>query len=256
MTLLLDLGNSYLKWATLENDAVTPQIHLRGRVGWHANSSPEPLWDGLSSPEIIAIASVAGTERRDLLRRRLAARWPHAQIIEAKSTAALAGLRNAYKEPERLGVDRWLAMLGALKRGTQPFCVASSGTALTLDAVDGEGNHLGGLIIPGIAMMREALIAGTKEIRVEGSGEGDHMLGVTSREGVFGGSRFAAVAAVERFVEQLVPRFGMRPRLFLTGGDAELIQSALRSPGELAPQLLFEGMVVWLQALSRCEIPR
>ena len=84
-----------------------------------------------------------------------------------KAEAQQGALINGYMEPERLGVDRWLAMLAVIEEEQPevPICVIDCGSAITIDAVNAKGEHVGGLIVPGISMMRNALVKGTSGIR-------------------------------------------------------------------------------------------
>src|SRR3546814_17254315 len=76
----------------------------------------------------------------------------------ARSSAGWHGLRNAYREPERLGVDRWLAMIAAWHTHRGAACIANAGTALTVDVIDAQGQHLGGIIAAGRAEQQSAIL--------------------------------------------------------------------------------------------------
>ena len=117
----------------------------------------------------IAVSNVAGPEFAQALNHALERAGTRARIWYARSTARGGGVRNAYERPELLGVDRWAALVGAYARlraagGRSPVCVADAGTALTIDALASDGRHLGGLILPGIALQRTALLASTADI--------------------------------------------------------------------------------------------
>lgn len=147
------------------------------------------------------------------------------------------GLRLAYRQPQALGIDRWLTLVAIRGRG-QPAVVIDAGTALTIDAVDAHDRHLGGYILPGLSLMRRALVDDTfalPPVDVAGRCEpGDN-----TADGIANGSVLALVGAVERALVQFaLPR----PRVFWTGGDAPAIRLLTREPGTLDPELVFAGM--------------
>lgn len=153
MILLLDVGNTRVKWAWLEHLDVAPAgavAHDATRRSWQREIEA----DG-HRPRRIVVASVAGPAFAAALTL-----WSRDHYrIEPELLAARAeqcGVRNAYARPAALGVDRWLALIGAWRNRALPTLVVSSGTALTVDALDGGGQHRGGLIVPGVQMMRDA----------------------------------------------------------------------------------------------------
>jgi type III pantothenate kinase len=147
-----------------------------------------------------------------------------------------------------MGVDRWVAMIGAHHEFRSALCVVDAGTATTLDALDKTGLHLGGQIIPGVHMMGEALHANASDIGTAGRGR----KGPTDTLGLFGKSTseavaFGALAAAAGAVELAVKRMrsaGFRPKLVLTGGDASRILEQLHSSALHRPNLVLQGLSV------------
>ncbi|HRN63017.1 MAG TPA: type III pantothenate kinase, partial [Luteimonas sp.] len=148
---LFDLGNSRLKCAPLLDDGSVGEV----RVFAHDGSAFEAGWAARLPARIDAahVASVAAPALRVALLDALAAR--SGRIGLAATQRAWRGLRIAYAEPSRLGVDRFLAMLAAHARGGACL-VVGVGTALTIDFVDAQGRHHGGRIAPSPTPMREA----------------------------------------------------------------------------------------------------
>lgn len=165
------------------------------------------------------------------------AKWG-CQPVFARSQVAFRGLvTNAYQEnPERLGVDRWLGLIG-LAGECDVLCVASCGTALTIDVMAGS-IHRGGYIIPGLAMMERALLQGTRQVRFESGGQGDTSLGTSTASSVRNGALVAAVALIEK-----AAREAGADRLVLTGGDAPTIAASIAMPCNVDPELLLKGMM-------------
>lgn len=234
MQLFLDRGNSSVKWGAWENG-----WQQEGRLPLDADGHvPDAALAKLPDATAIWLASVARDERDAALVAQLeAARQLTLQRIVTEAEAA--GVRCAYADPARLGVDRWLAVIAAFEPG-RPAVVVDAGTAITIDAVDGEGRHLGGLIAPGIGLMRHALFNNTDRIPDEGD-EVPELLGQDTRTAVSGGTLHAAAGLVDRVVARLrdeTPAI----RLLLTGGDAPTLQAHLAHEMEYHPRLVLDGM--------------
>lgn len=244
MILLLDQGNSRLKWASL-----TDAGEFLGRGAMASRPGPEELHAVLANvPQgscRIGLASVLDeTERLRIteLTRQLVGVTPHTFTSGRES----AGLRNGYLEPDRLGVDRWLAMLGARSIAGGALLVVSAGTALTLDAVRADGLHLGGLIVPGRRLQLESLAQGTAGIGLISTQAADGW-GQMTDTAVANGVRLALAATVERALIELSRGLDDTCRVVLTGGDAGFVAAGMSVPGVVVDHdLLFRGMLVEL----------
>ena len=240
MILLVDVGNSRLKWVGCERG----EFLLRGGAA-HGEETWMELateqWSALPPPERALIVSVAGIEVRAALMDWIRQVWN----IEAEfvvSTAMAGGIRNAYAEPERLGADRWVAMIAARALVGPTLCyVVDCGTAVTLDALAADGRHLGGVILPGMRLMREALYRETRQIPPE-TGE-PRLFGRSTREGVWGGAAYAVASAIDGILDRMAAISGSGPRL-LTGGAAETVAPHLQGSYRLEPDLIFTGLQV------------
>lgn len=148
------------------------------------------------------------------------------------------GLQLAYVQPQQLGVDRWLAMLAVLDRD-RPVVVVDAGTALTIDLIDAGRQHRGGYILPGLSLMRRALVDDTFALpSVTAPGSLD--AGRDTVECIANGSVLALVGAVEN----AIARFAVAPQdVIWTGGDAPALRALSAWPGDHNPQLIFEGMM-------------
>jgi type III pantothenate kinase len=163
-TLLIDAGNTRIKWARLRAAKRGPVRAL----AWSARNinhlAKQVLGDGDQWQQVL-VASVAGVAVNAALRRAASAAGAPAPTF-MHSTSQLAGVTNAYRVPAHLGVDRWLAMIGARAQWPrQALCIVSIGTAITVDVLDSRGRHRGGWIIPGPRLMVDALLARTALIR-------------------------------------------------------------------------------------------
>ena len=161
------------------------------------------------------------------------------------STRRLGGVRTAYAEPWRLGVDRFVAVIGAhALRPHRAVCVVDVGTAMTIDLVDARGRHVGGAIIPGPHLMVESLLRNTSGIlkRSGGKSAGRSLFARNTRSAIELGARYAAAAVVDRAVTEARAALGVSPRVLLTGGAAPAIHPLIRSAHSNVPDLVLRGL--------------
>jgi type III pantothenate kinase len=228
---LLDAGNTSLKWAVVEDGH------------WHATGrSDYEEWSALT-PQLMAgtdcfVASVAGAAREQQI----------ASLLEATGItpiwlAAEPGfeeVRNTYLNPQQLGVDRWMALIAARRRTREAVLVVSVGTAMTVDALSATGIFLGGVIVPGVGLMRQSLQQGTA--RVDAAGGDWQAFPRATADAVQSGIVAALCGAIAQQHARLAELAGTAPRCLLTGGDAETVLSHLRVPAEHVPALVLEGI--------------
>jgi len=150
-------------------------------------------------------------------------------------------VRNAYAEPARLGVDRFLGLVAAHAEVTGPCVLAGCGTALTLDALDADGTHLGGLIAPSPTLMLDALAGATARLaRPERARVGE--IADNTADALQSGTKLAAVALIERFLARAGDRFGARATLVLTGGGSADLSALLAPAHRVEPDLVLRGL--------------
>jgi type III pantothenate kinase len=238
MILLLDVGNTRVKWAWLEYLEIAPAgaiAHDATRRSWQREIEA----DG-HRPSRIVVASVAGPAFAAALTL-----WSRDHYrVEPEFVAAcaeLGGVRNAYARPAMLGVDRWLALIAAWRSERRPTLIVNSGTALAVDTLDRDGRHCGGLIVPGAQMMREA------RARFDGDPEllpGAALAGTPVGETLADCVLLMLAALADRSVEELRARVGVAPRVLLTGGDASLLEPYLQHSAEVVPDLVLTGLAI------------
>lgn len=255
MVVLVDIGNTRIKWATLKRD----QLGSRGNAV-HRDSLDAAMAAFATAlppqPRIVA-SNVAGEAVSRQLRALVAAR-PGASLELVATSAERFGVRCAYADPSKLGVDRWVAVLAAHHAARGPVCVLSAGTAVTFDAVDAGGAHLGGLILPGAALLATALDRNTSNIGpttlATEAARGLDLLGRTTDAAVGHGAWLALAAALDRAVATVARALGTTPFVYLTGGDAEALRAWLETRVELRADLVLEGLALF--ATSEAEPDR
>ena len=238
MNLLIDSGNTRLKWAILQDGKLAPSHALvNQQLTRHQLMN---AWKGLT-PERLAIACVSATPLLELVQTVAIELWPGIDIIPIKSQAHAYGVHNAYRQPEKLGVDRWLALVAAHNLYHQAACIVDCGTAITVDLINADGNHQGGLISPGLTLMKKSLAAGTEALLFD---ETSHDAGPAdfTAAAIYSGTLAAAVGLIEHVLSKQTDPVS----LILTGGDAELIAAQLATRPIVDIDLVLRGLAVVL----------
>lgn len=244
MILELDIGNSQAKWRLLDSGLQVQSRGLGTIDAWLKKNTPSAWRAG--EVRRIRAASVVSADVEQELADRLDSVLG-LPIEYARSVAMSADMRNGYTEPNRLGVDRWLAALAAYKIASASVLVVDIGSALTIDVVDREGCHRGGYIIPGPRLMQNALLRDTERVRFpEFASLGALSFGRDTAACVAGGIGAAQVGAVLVGLQRARTQVGDVVRMFVTGGWAPELSECLREVGcadfVLAPELVLDGL--------------
>lgn len=248
--LAIDIGNTRLKWALYAAPHPGAVLLHHGAVFLEAiDELAEQQWRALPVPHSMLGCVVAGEALRWRVEEQLelwdiAPRW-------VVPSAREAGVSSGYEHPNRLGADRWVALIGARTRALatargpgqppRPALVVMVGTAVTVDALDAEGRFLGGLILPGFGLMQKALEMGTAALKVP-TGEVVDFPTNTS-DALMSGGVNAMAGAIERQHRRLLRHTGAEPLLYITGGAAARLKGVIELPFEVVDTLIFEGLL-------------
>ena len=243
--LAIDIGNTRLKWALYSAPRPGATLLRQGAVFLeNIDELAETEWKSLPAPGTMLGSVVAG----EGIKRRVEEQLELWDIEPGwvVSTAKACGVTNGYDHPTRLGVDRWVALIGArhrvLARGVaRPALVVMVGTAVTVDALDATGRFLGGLILPGFGLMLRALEMGTAGLKAP-TGEVVEFPTNTS-DALMSGGADAIAGAVERMHRKLLARTGVEPALIMTGGAAVKLAPITELRFEAVESLIFEGLL-------------
>ncbi len=247
--LLIDAGNTRLKWGVAERREIRRTGHIsQDRIreqGLQVLTTKLPR-----RVDEVLVSNVAGASFATRLSGVVGAHC-HCDVHFAKVERAAFGVTNSYRQFRRMGVDRWVAMIGAWAEFGQACVVVDAGTAVTIDALDDEGHHLGGQIIPGVGLMAAALARDTSGIPSVGraarrSDDPLNMFATNTADAVRQGASNAVVGAVERAV-RVLRSSAYEPRIVLTGGDASRILNALDEVAEHRPNLVLHGLTHMLE---------
>lgn len=237
MKLLIDMGNSRLKWAVEDQGQLAGGIAVNN--GLLSAETLRRLWHALPPPSCIGIASVSAGPLLALVASIAAELWPDARIIQAKSQKQAFGVTNAYQQPEKLGVDRWLALIAAHRHYPAAACVVDCGTAITVDLLEANGEHRGGYISPGLALMKQALAQGTNALPLIDSHYPDQPAQSTEAA-IHSGTLLAA----RGLIEHVLATRAAPSQLLLTGGDASIIAEHLNIPAVIDSDLVLRGLAI------------
>jgi type III pantothenate kinase len=240
MSLLVDIGNSRVKWGIVQDDRIVSGQPFPSAAESLAESL-DRYWLSLPVPHRIYACNVAGSNAEQAITAWTQRHWGDSPRF-ARSAERGYGVMNGYEKPEKLGVDRWVSLIALREFARGPACVVDCGTALTFDVLDADGRHLGGLIAPGLAMMRRSLVRDTKGIRDIDSGD-SRFFGRSTAAAVKGGVLAACTGLIERSVREAVKELGQVPDLVLTGGDADVVADTLDGPCTVVQDLILRGLL-------------
>jgi len=245
MDLLIDLGNSRLKWAhsAAGRWGTGDALHAQQDISTLLDS----VWGRFEKPARVVIASVAAEATRAALVDWCRRRWELEPIAIRARTEQL-GVKHCYAQPEALGADRWAALIAVRGLTQSNACIVDCGTAVTVDALAANGEFRGGAIFPGLRLLRESLLHGTGGIR-EAQGRTDSALGCSTADAVAGGTQHGLVGAVALLVAEQIAALGGQAEVFLTGGDAPLLRAHLKPPVREVPDLVLKGLARILDTL-------
>ncbi|WP_166171068.1 type III pantothenate kinase [Acinetobacter sp. SA01] len=240
--LWLDIGNTRLKYWITENHQVIEhgaELHLQ---------SPAELLLGLIQHfksldlQQVGVSSVQDKKNNERIQKIL--KFLNIPVTFAKVHAEYAGLRCAYEDTSKFGIDRWLQMLAVVNNPEQKYCVISCGTALTIDLTDGL-QHLGGYILPNLYLQRDSLIQNTKGIKIPDAIFDELSPGRNTIDAVHHGILLSLVSTIEKVLEKYPSQ------LILTGGDAPLFAKYLTAyQPVIEPDLLLKGLQNYIYSLA------
>jgi type III pantothenate kinase len=233
--LAIDAGNTLIKWG------------LHDGVGWLSHGSIETarhqqLASALETTlaETIVVCNVAGKDVEASIAAQLKSNVARFHII--RSLAAQCGVVSSYRDPAQLGADRWAALLAAHAGAPGPKVVVMAGTAMTIDALAADGRFLGGVIVPGLALMRSALHSGTAQLGPD-PGQFDGFPKNTA-DAITSGAIQASAGAIARMHTALSETAGSPVTCILSGGAAAALAPQLPFVARVEHNLVLEGLVI------------
>ncbi|MFM0335115.1 type III pantothenate kinase [Paraburkholderia fungorum] len=256
--LLIDAGNSRIKWALVQPDGTQSAAGALAHGG-----TDQPDWSTLPTPAGVWISNVAGETVAARIVALLDAQWPHLPHLPRTTIRACArqcGVTNSYTTPHALGSDRWAGLIGA--RAAFPgehVLIATFGTATTLEALRADGCFVGGLIAPGWSLMMRSLGEHTAQLptldaraarglldageKADGERRGPFFATDTPRS-LSAGCTLAQAGLIERMWRDLQDEWQVPVRLVVSGGAVDEVTSALKVPHTRHDSLVLSGLAL------------
>lgn len=244
MILLVDIGNSRIKWAYWNNGRLQDTAAAAYRR-LDMKQCLDQNWQSLSAPARVNVSCVADPAVIDALTAWTEQHWKLRPQF-ARVEKAAHGVTNSYADHTRLGIDRWLALVAVHHDRHGTACVIDCGTAITIDGLQADGQHMGGVILPGLDLMRESLYNTSPAVRPRGTNEVTAVSGLaqSTEQAVVTGCHHAAVGAIERVGRFIENQHGGRVEYIITGGDAQILIPALTCHPRHEPHLVLQGLAI------------
>jgi len=237
--ILLDCGNSSAKAQDRADGRLAASFVTRYSGDWGARLA---AWLRDRPADHCLLASVLDAGRRQILDDVLGARFGDA-VSRCRSEAECCGVINGYDEPGRLGVDRWLALLGAAALVDGDCLVIDAGSAITLDLLRGDGHHLGGAILPGINTSKQRFRQIFAHIDFDDPRiAANDAPGSSTEAAIQIDYPLDSIRRLQELVTGWLPRLEPGAQILLTGGDAARVQRELEQQSRIVPDLVFLGM--------------
>lgn len=238
MRLLVDVGNTQVKYVFQATERLAPltDIVYLDYVGFKERMAQ----GAFSQVSGVTFANVHGTEMPDAIEAW--ATTNNIAFLQVHSEAKAFGVYSSYQQPERLGVDRWLAMVGAKQLYPQQnLLIIDAGTATTVDVLDANGQHYGGWIMPGVQTLFDSLLTRTKKIIATPSATASLSFGLDSSNCLSHGSWAMTIGAVKEAIIQANNLLTI-DKILITGGNGEEITKLITDNLQLEPKLVFHGL--------------
>lgn len=238
--LLIDAGNTRVKTALMDSEG-----HLEPWFNAHYSELNQYR---IETPlEGVWIAAVSGVEQNNELETWLTEQQ-QSQIVRVESEAAAFGVKNAYEQPNHLGVDRWLAMVGAFDEQPKAAVIIDAGTAITVDWIDERGHHLGGWIAPGVDLMKNSVTQRAPKVFSDNDNQWGkaQQLGQSTPECLSNGCVNIFVGLVRQAIavsETELDWFDYR--ILFSGGSIPLLPADIKRRGEVRSELVLQGLACY-----------
>ncbi|MAL49528.1 MULTISPECIES: type III pantothenate kinase [unclassified Methylophaga] len=240
MILLVDIGNSQIKWTTIKSKVLADSQHFsRPKTGIKA--ALNKAWKSLEDIEAVFVSNVAGDKIAAQLTEWIDKQWKLTPVF-VQGEKRRFGVTNAYEQPETLGVDRWLAIVAGRQHARQVTCIIDCGTAITVDIVTEKGQHQGGLIVPGLSLMKKMLTDNTDALSNVTQENEFNLLATNTHSAIQAGTLYMVTATLENLINDLQQNFTDEVRFLITGGDAEELIPLMPQPLIHEPDLVLKGL--------------
>ena len=255
--LLFDVGNTRLKWAAVEStqhpsDRQKKLWAYSGSISSNALQSADTrseladyIAKTLPKPDAIGFTCVAGPQAITNV-QSLFPQWNDLAWKQLAGDSAYQGMRTLYQDPEKLGADRWAAVIGARALSNTNTLIVNAGTATTIDLLGANGVHYGGWILPGLSLMQESLRSNTAQLPLAERANTEMSFGINTNDAIIGGCDAAQIGAISQAIQIAKQMNHPVEKIWLDGGNAKVLAQAMMKseiPGAFAVETI-EGLVL------------
>ena len=262
--LFFDVGNTRLKWAAVESSQ-NPNAQQKKLWAYSGSISTKSLQSAeyrteladyisktIPKPEAIGFCCVAGQDAITNL-KSLFPQWSDLNWKQLGGDSSITGMRSLYKDPSKLGADRWAAIIGARALSNKNTLIVNTGTATTIDLLGSNGVHYGGWILPGLGLMQESLQTKTAQLPLAVREETHQQFGTTTNDAIIGGCDAAQIGAIQFALLQAKEMNLPIEKIWLDGGNAKILAQEImhtnlsaKQAVEVTEGLVLRGVWVWL----------
>lgn len=262
--LLFDVGNTRLKWAAVEStqnpsDQQKKLWAYSGSISTKSLQSPEHraelanyIAQTLPKPDAIAFSCVAGIEAASNL-KSLFPQWADIEWRQLHGSSPYDGVRTLYQEPDKLGADRWSAVIAARALSKSSALIVNAGTATTIDLLGSNGVHYGGWILPGLELMQKSLESSTAQLPLATRDESKLSFGTSTNQAIISGCDAAQIGAIGHAIAVAKEMNQNVERIWLDGGNAKILANEIEQLSrtnsirtEVSEGLVLRGLWAWL----------
>ena len=240
MKLLLDLGNSRCKFAILDDNGVmdygTQNYGPFGKL-----YTVKSLCDKQSLTKIVICSVLSDKMNKEIIDTLSNKDGKDVFFLAAKKNCF--GVRLSYDEPSAMGVDRVAALIAVKEKYSGNSCVVDCGTAVTIDAINNNGIHQGGVILPGVRAMQNGLLDSTK-IEHDNRNVDFNIFATTTEHAIYAGCMSAVAGGIEYVVNKMASDYDVFDQIIFTGGDAEDLQDYVNQQVQIDSTLVLDGLKV------------
>ncbi len=240
MILLVDIGNTRAKWVQMNDVSWSVQHFVLEPLEFEEQLAS--AWGDIPKPTKICVVCVAAGDLADRLRGWCHQQWGIKPVF-AKTHAEQLGLRNHYDDPATLGCDRWLNLLATRHLLAGKVCVVDCGSAVTIDALSDDNQFIGGVIFPGLNMMRKSLVKETAAIKLAHS-QADVFPARNTTDGVNSGTLMAMRGAIRDIINKFREKLGNDMSILFTGGDARYIAEGFGEEVRIELDMVLRGLAL------------
>ena len=248
-SLMIDAGNSSAKWCLLIDDKLTDQQHCSYKDKPAHQCVDDIINQQAKAVDAVFIVSVLG----DAFIKQIKGNglFNKLKLHHVESKKSFAGIQNGYDEPQKLGTDRFVAMIGAKHNypENKAFIIIDSGTATTIDALDHTGKHLGGLILPGVSLCTESLLKNTQQLPLWGQNQQHNkpeLFAKNTSQAIQSASILGLAGAINSVSQAMEKELSSTTKVIkiICGGNAKILKPHLQSSYKVNENLVMLGLKV------------